>query len=248
VFSPTVHEFVNICRPINRKNPLHRPISIQRHAKSQQLISHTVQSQIRAQVLPLLPGPADRHAHLSEAAPALAQCERRDRGDRGGLPVTCLARADGEERNPETLASSRHPLLRFETPDAKEERKPLRGASTPAPARPPPPRIRTDSRGAGPRRIGSRRLAPRRRLTREFFLRIFRAFFGAHFGGLARGSVLGRGSVGLYEFWMVRGWVIGVWRDGFVFIVHGFDFCFCLFGGSYRVEINVWFHFVMHYQ
>jgi hypothetical protein len=44
---------------------------------------------------------------------------------------------------------------------------------------------------------------------------------------------LGRGFIGLYEFWMICGWVIGVWRDGFIFIVHGFDFfCFCLFGGS----------------
>jgi len=31
---------------------------------------------------------------------------------------------------------------------------------------------------------------------------------------------------------MVRGWVIGVWRDGFVFIVHGFDFLFLSFWGQ----------------
>jgi hypothetical protein len=55
-------------------------------------------------------------------------------------------------------------------------------------------------------------------------------------GVLARGSGVGRGFVGLYEFWMIHGWLIRVWWDGFLLLFTGFDLFFGVLGAVCSVR------------
>lgn len=119
MFSPTVHECLNTLHIAPHKTGITYPPSGLHPTPRKIPITNSLNHLIPSQTSCTHCHRAQRYhyAHLSEAAPAVAPCERCDRG---GLPLTCFARAADRGKKPETLVVVSAPLSASKPPTRRK--------------------------------------------------------------------------------------------------------------------------------